>query len=273
MVTGGVATVLYGDPRFTRDIDLVLNLEAPGIGNLEAAFGGRGFYGSRSQSSSPPGNARSLVPQLLPEEATVNLRQRLPPLEPSPVRKVASVALAMFLVVAPEPLEGQVSKRFCNSPALNWCFNVITMDYLESVRGNGISDYTFTATAFLSGPTFAALPVVQWGVAVFPSGFLGGYATRILLPPETTVTRQMTATASSGFAPSDSDWRFYWDDEAANPPVYSSGLCGGGGPPPAGNSAACYVVSVPEPDSWALVLTGIFGLALVGWERRKSPVA
>jgi hypothetical protein len=185
------------------------------------------------------------------------------------VRNVASVALALFLVVAPKPLQGQVSKRFCDSPALNWCVNVITMDYLESVRGNGVSDYTFRATAFLSGPTFAALPMVQWGIAVFPSGFLGGYATRMTLPPETTVTRQMTATASSGFAPSDSDWRFYWDDETTNPPVYSQGLCGGGPPP----SAACYVVSVPEPDSWALVLTGIFGLGLVGWKRRKSPVA
>lgn len=26
MITGGVASVIYGDPRFTRDIDLVLEL-------------------------------------------------------------------------------------------------------------------------------------------------------------------------------------------------------------------------------------------------------
>jgi hypothetical protein len=32
MITGGVASVIYGDPRFTRDIDLVLELqEAVGL--------------------------------------------------------------------------------------------------------------------------------------------------------------------------------------------------------------------------------------------------
>ena len=44
MVTGGVAAVVYGDPRFTRDIDLVLELDESQIGRLENAFGGGAFY-------------------------------------------------------------------------------------------------------------------------------------------------------------------------------------------------------------------------------------
>ncbi len=32
MITGGVASVIYGDPRFTRDIDLVVELREPDAG-------------------------------------------------------------------------------------------------------------------------------------------------------------------------------------------------------------------------------------------------
>lgn len=44
MITGGVASVIYGDPRFTRDIDLVLVLDHAGVRYLRAAFEGEDFY-------------------------------------------------------------------------------------------------------------------------------------------------------------------------------------------------------------------------------------
>jgi len=44
MVTGGVASVVYGDPRFTRDIDIVLQLDETEVGKLGTAFGGGAFY-------------------------------------------------------------------------------------------------------------------------------------------------------------------------------------------------------------------------------------
>ncbi len=44
MITGGVASVVYGDPRFTRDIDIVLELRGHQVGRLEAAFAGADFY-------------------------------------------------------------------------------------------------------------------------------------------------------------------------------------------------------------------------------------
>jgi hypothetical protein len=44
MVTGGVASVIYGDPRFTRDVDLVLELGGRDIRRLESEFGGGDFY-------------------------------------------------------------------------------------------------------------------------------------------------------------------------------------------------------------------------------------
>lgn len=44
MITGGVASVVYGDPRFTRDVDLVLELPANAVGRFENAFAGEAFY-------------------------------------------------------------------------------------------------------------------------------------------------------------------------------------------------------------------------------------
>jgi hypothetical protein len=44
MITGGVASVIYGDPRFTRDIDLVLGLREGDAGGLLDAFSPSDFY-------------------------------------------------------------------------------------------------------------------------------------------------------------------------------------------------------------------------------------
>lgn len=44
MITGGVASVIYGDPRFTRDVDLVLELQPSDIPNLQSAFDPGAFY-------------------------------------------------------------------------------------------------------------------------------------------------------------------------------------------------------------------------------------
>ena len=43
-ITGGVATVVYGDPRFTRDIDVVLALHPSDIPRLRATFDPTDFY-------------------------------------------------------------------------------------------------------------------------------------------------------------------------------------------------------------------------------------
>lgn len=44
MITGGVASVIYGDPRFTRDIDLVLELREGDAGDLLDGFSSDDFY-------------------------------------------------------------------------------------------------------------------------------------------------------------------------------------------------------------------------------------
>ena len=44
MITGGVAAVIYGDPRFTRDIDVVLELRRVDTPRLATAFRGGDFY-------------------------------------------------------------------------------------------------------------------------------------------------------------------------------------------------------------------------------------
>lgn len=44
MITGGVASVIYGDPRFTRDIDIVLELPATDSQRLADAYSGFDYY-------------------------------------------------------------------------------------------------------------------------------------------------------------------------------------------------------------------------------------
>lgn len=44
LITGGVASVIYGDPRFTRDIDLVLDLSAATAPRLASTFAGDAYY-------------------------------------------------------------------------------------------------------------------------------------------------------------------------------------------------------------------------------------
>jgi len=44
LVTGGVASVIYGEPRFTRDIDLVVRLEAQDAGRFAGAWSAAEFY-------------------------------------------------------------------------------------------------------------------------------------------------------------------------------------------------------------------------------------
>lgn len=44
MVTGGVASVVYGEPRFTRDIDLVIELQAEDVERFAAAWPATDFY-------------------------------------------------------------------------------------------------------------------------------------------------------------------------------------------------------------------------------------
>jgi Nucleotidyl transferase AbiEii toxin, Type IV TA system len=44
MITGGVASVIYGEPRFTRDIDVILALDRAQVRSLLAVFDGADFY-------------------------------------------------------------------------------------------------------------------------------------------------------------------------------------------------------------------------------------
>jgi hypothetical protein len=44
MITGGVASVIYGDPRFTRDVDIVMELTRAEVPGLASAFDADAFY-------------------------------------------------------------------------------------------------------------------------------------------------------------------------------------------------------------------------------------
>ena len=44
MVTGAVAAIVYGEPRLTNDIDLVLDLSARDVGRLARTFASDAFY-------------------------------------------------------------------------------------------------------------------------------------------------------------------------------------------------------------------------------------
>ncbi|HKK27509.1 MAG TPA: nucleotidyl transferase AbiEii/AbiGii toxin family protein [Gemmatimonadota bacterium] len=44
MVTGGVASVVYGDPRFTRDVDVVVEVDPAQVEDLLGVFAGGSLY-------------------------------------------------------------------------------------------------------------------------------------------------------------------------------------------------------------------------------------
>lgn len=44
MITGGVASVVYGDPRFTRDVDLVVEMDSDSVDPFRNVFAGGDFY-------------------------------------------------------------------------------------------------------------------------------------------------------------------------------------------------------------------------------------
>lgn len=44
MVTGGMAAIIYGEPRLTNDIDVVVRLAPREAGRLAGAYAGSGFY-------------------------------------------------------------------------------------------------------------------------------------------------------------------------------------------------------------------------------------
>lgn len=44
MITGSVASMHYGEPRFTMDVDLVVHLEEPDLATIAAAFPEADFY-------------------------------------------------------------------------------------------------------------------------------------------------------------------------------------------------------------------------------------
>jgi hypothetical protein len=44
MVTGAVAAIVYGEPRLTNDIDVVIALQPPDVPGLTAAFAEQDFY-------------------------------------------------------------------------------------------------------------------------------------------------------------------------------------------------------------------------------------
>ena len=44
MITGAVASIIYGEPRLTNDIDLVINMESDDVENFADAFPGEEFY-------------------------------------------------------------------------------------------------------------------------------------------------------------------------------------------------------------------------------------
>jgi hypothetical protein len=44
MVTGAVAAIIYGEPRLTHDIDLVIELRMEGVKKIEEAFSSEEFY-------------------------------------------------------------------------------------------------------------------------------------------------------------------------------------------------------------------------------------
>jgi hypothetical protein len=73
MVTGAVAVVIYGEPRLTHDIDLVIELKMDEVKKIEETFSSEEFYpGSRKPPPLAVDKCANFWPGCRPARASVS---------------------------------------------------------------------------------------------------------------------------------------------------------------------------------------------------------
>jgi hypothetical protein len=82
MITGAVASTIYGEPRLTQDIDLVLDLDPSGVPRLTAAFRADQYYvppdeALEEEAGRPSGGHFNLIDDSMRSPASRS-RARLP---------------------------------------------------------------------------------------------------------------------------------------------------------------------------------------------------
>lgn len=192
-------------------------------------------------------------------------------------RRTLTAALIAGALLTPQSSEGQALtqplRTMCLSHAMDYCLSIFTWDWFypsgSNPDGRGLVRLNSIVEFYGEG-------MARNAPLAFDTGFL---------------------TESDG-----DDFRLFLQRGAARPGFYSLGDGGGsnltnwvpsvhehislvffftdapgeGGacnPRVASSEGGCFEVSVPEPGTWLLLLTGMFGLGLVAWRRWEEEAA
>lgn len=187
-------------------------------------------------------------------------------------RLLQGVAAALAVALLPQPSQAQVLKAFCDSEAVNWCFNATAFDYVQSASTSSAGDSRFdwSLTGHWSGDAFVGHTNLSWGFFVQAPGWhVSGYSSQAFTPGTTTTgLNTYTDGVESDYLPTldnlalDLNWR--GDDP--------SGAFVGGSCQVANGTCYSPEVSVPEPETGLLMLTGLLGLGLIARRREDSLV-
>ena len=212
-------------------------------------------------------------------------------------RNVLCAALVTLSLTAPQETQAQIG-TLCGTevyeestqqrPPADWCYNVTQFHYVRSVSSNNAAwnDFQVTIAGYFSGSvfnSFSSLGLLQFNVAPYP--FLG--STDAFLSPDESqpytkgysamsVDAPVSITSSIRDVPFGDWWTprpelFELQWQAFRGSARVLGECGAGYEasgrctPPGTNW-----VSVPEPSTYLLMLTGVMGLGFIAWRRRET---
>lgn len=177
------------------------------------------------------------------------------------MKRILGAVLVAALLSAPQSAQSQVLGTYCGSAA-TWCFNATAFSFLETVSGT----YNASLTGVWSGSAFTGLTGLQWFNNVLPPTATGASSGTPLFTPGVATTNNSSFNAASGItAVSFADIRLTWFDNSNN-----FIRCGAGAN---ANPCAFTAISVPEPGTGLLMLTGLLGLGFVAWRRKEETLA
>lgn len=196
-------------------------------------------------------------------------------------RRTLTAALIAGALLTPQGGEAQHDptrqplRSLCLSHAMEYCLNIFTWDWqYSSPSASGRGSVLFTSELEFSGSGLSGSPVgIGFDIGNTGAGGDDYWVSGFVNAGMYTWSERSVANLSEG-TPTVADIVHMRVGLGVGP---FAGTCSAGGvyngaSAPFGG-APCHEVSVPEPGTWLLLLTGMFGLGLVGWRCREEQSA